>query len=92
MSQEDDIAALRARIEELDRALVEQVAERVDLARRIGEIKRATGSATLDPEREAAVIRRAVETARQHRLPAEGVREIFWSLMALCRGAQMEDT
>ncbi len=86
-----DLAELRAEIEALDRAIVERVAERVELARRIGALKRERGAGDLDPEREAAVIRRAVETARAHGLPAEGVRELFWSLMALCRGAQMED-
>lgn len=86
-----ELAELRGHIEELDRSIIHQVAERVDVARRIGELKRESGSATLDPEREAAVIRRAVEMAREHDLPAEGVRELFWSLMSLCRGAQMED-
>lgn len=86
-----EIGELRTRIEDLDRAIIRQVAERVALARRIGELKREGGAPTLDPEREAAVIRRAVETAREHGLPAEEVRELFWSLMALCRGAQLED-
>lgn len=85
------LAELRERIEELDRSIIRQVAERVDAARSIGRLKRELGSGTLDPEREAAVIRRAVETARAHGLPAEGVRELFWSLMSLCRGVQMED-
>lgn len=87
----DEIAELRAGIEALDRQIIERVAERVDLARRIGELKREAGGPTLDPEREAAVIRSAVETAREHELPAEPVRELFWSLMRLCRTAQLED-
>lgn len=86
-----EIAELRAGIEALDRQIIERVAERVDLARRIGELKRDAGGPTLDTEREAAVIRRAVETAREHGLPAEGIRELFWTLMGLCRTAQMED-
>lgn len=89
--REPDLAALRGRIEELDRSIIAQVAERVATARRIGQLKRDQGTGTLDTEREAAVIRRAVETARAHGLPAEGVRELFWSLMSLCRGVQMED-
>lgn len=86
-----EIAELRDRIEELDRVIVEQIAERASLARRIGELKSESGTATLDPEREAAVIRRAVATAREHGLPDEGVRELFWSLMALCRSIQLEE-
>lgn len=87
----DEIDELRAGIGAVDRQIIERVAERVDLARRIGELKRETGGPTLDPEREAAVIRRAVEAAREHDLPAEPIRELFWSLMSLCRTAQLED-
>lgn len=85
------IPELRSRIAAVDRAILAQVAERVELARRIGELKRESGSATMDPEREAAVIRRAVEHAREHGLPSEPVRELFWTLMGLCREAQLED-
>lgn len=85
------LEALRHRIEAVDRELVEKIAERASLARRIGAVKRAASSATLDPGREAAVIRRAVETARGHGLPEEPVRELFWTLVGLCRAAQMED-
>ncbi len=86
-----DLAELRDRIEAMDRSIIEQVAARVELARRIGALKRERGVGELDPGREAAVIRQAVETGREHGLPGEAVRELFWNLMALCRGAQMED-
>lgn len=85
-----EVAELRQRIESLDRRLLEQVAERVDLARRIGAVKRDRDAATLDPGREAAVIRRAVEAGRDHGLPEEPVRQIFWTLVELCRSAQLE--
>ncbi len=85
------IPELRNRIAEVDAEIVGRVAERVELARRIGELKRESGGATMDPEREAAVIRRAVEHAREHGLPPEPVRELFWTLMGLCRNAQLED-
>lgn len=88
---EQEIRALRARIEELDSEILRQVAERVSLARQIGELKRRLGTATMDPKREAAVIRRAVEGARPYGLQPEGVRELFWTLMGLCRAAQLED-
>jgi chorismate mutase len=43
----------------------------------------------LDPAREAEVVRLAGELARQRGLPAESVRSIFWSVIALSREAQL---
>lgn len=85
------IEELRSSIEAVDRQIVDRVAERVGLARRIGQLKRETGGPTLDPEREAAVIRRAVATAREHGLPGEEIRDLFWAIMRLCRTAQQEE-
>ncbi|NIP81725.1 MAG: hypothetical protein GWM90_21920 [Gemmatimonadetes bacterium] len=81
---------LRERIGAVDREILDAVARRLELARRIGARKRDAASATLDPEREAAVIRRAVETGRELGLPAEAVRELFWTLVGLCRSAQLD--
>ena len=86
-----DVAEVRARIEAVDRRLVALVAERLELARRIGGLKRRTDSATLDPGREAAVIRHAVENGRELGLPEEPVRQLFWTLVGLCRSAQLEE-
>lgn len=86
-----EVGEIRDRIEALDRRLLEMVAERMELARRIGQAKQASESATLDPGREAAVIRRAVETGRELGLPEEPVRELYWTLVGLCRSAQLEE-
>lgn len=82
---------LRAQIAALDEKIVQCMAERVELAGRIGVLKRDVGVGVLDPGREAAVIRHAVAVAREHGLPIEPVREIFWTLMELCRTAQVEE-
>ncbi|MGK7311477.1 MAG: chorismate mutase [Candidatus Longimicrobiales bacterium M2_2A_002] len=86
----DGIADVRVRIEALDRRLLELVAERVELARRAGAVKQRAEAATLDPGREAAVIRHAVETGRSLGLPEEPVRQLFWTLVGLCRSEQLE--
>lgn len=87
----DDVAALRAALERVDEALVMHLAERVQLARRLGAAKRAGGVLTLDPAREMEVLRRVAARAREQRLPADEVREIFWRIIALCRDAQRAD-
>ena len=60
------------------------------LGRKTATIKRAAGLPILDPQREAEVIRRAVTTAREHDLPVEAVREMFWHVVGLSRRAQEE--
>jgi chorismate mutase len=89
----DPLAALaqcRSEIEDVDRRLIALLAERVALGRRTALLKRAAGLPILDPQREAEVIRRAVVTAREHNLPVEAVREMFWQVVGLSRRAQEE--
>ena len=52
------LAAVRKKIDRLDRQLVELINERADLARTIGEIKSAAGKSIYAPEREAEVLDR----------------------------------
>ncbi|HEX8394017.1 MAG TPA: chorismate mutase [Longimicrobium sp.] len=86
----DDLLAIRGEIEELDRAMVDLIAERVALARRVGPAKRALGMPVLDPAREAEVVRRASALARDAGVPEEDVRYVFWHLVGLCRRVQLE--
>jgi chorismate mutase len=84
------LAGLRGEIERIDRQLIALIAERVRLAREVGDAKRELGVPTLDPAREAAVVRRAGELAREAGVGDEDVRYIFWHLIGLSRRAQME--
>jgi chorismate mutase len=83
-----ELARFRGRIEEIDRRLIALLAERVAMGKETAGLKKAAGLPILDPQREAEVIRRAVESAREHELPAEAVREIFWQVVGLSRRAQ----
>jgi chorismate mutase len=85
-----ELESLRVRIEALDDRLIEMLADRVGLARQVGAAKQRAGLPTLDPRREAAVVRRAGERARAAGLGDEDVRYIFWHVIGLCRRAQME--
>jgi len=85
-----EVDRARGEIERIDRQLVTLIAERVQAAREIGRAKRDAGLKTLDPAREAVVVRRAGELAREAGLDDEVVRRIFWQLIALSRNAQNE--
>lgn len=86
-----DLMQLRVAIENIDRELIRLIAERVRLARAIGNAKRAADLPTLDPAREAAVVRRAAALAREYGLHGDDVRDIFWHLIGLARRAQAEE-
>ena len=88
MTSENELAKCRDEIAGIDREIVNLLRKRVDLGRRIGVLKREMGMPILDPGREAAVIRSAVEAAREAGLADEPVREIFWRILGLSRAAQ----
>ena len=92
MSTPPELTRLRGEIERIDSEIVRLLAERVKVAREVGDTKHAAGLATLDHAREAAVVRRAVERAREAGLSRDDeVRQIFWQIIGLCRRAQTED-
>src|SRR5918998_456259 len=86
-----ELEAIRAEIGRVDEAIVFLIDERLRLARRVGELKRSVGMGVLDPSREAAVVRRAGELARQRGLDDEAVRDVFWRLIEMARSAQGAD-
>lgn len=85
-----EVDRARGEIERIDRELIALIGERVRVAREIGRAKREAGMNTLDPAREAVVVRRAGELARELGLDDEVVRRIFWQLIALSRSVQSE--
>jgi len=86
-----ELEALRGSVDAVDRAILEAFAERVRIVRRIGDVKEELGQPVLDPAREAAVVRRAAETAREAGLDDEAVRDLFWRLVGLSRRTQREE-
>ena len=87
----DALGKCRQQIESLDRELVGLLAKRVALSKEIGAMKRVAGLPTLDPAREAEVIRRAAAMARDSGLNDEKVRDIFWHVIGLSRAVQVDE-
>ena len=87
----DELGRIRQEIEAIDQSLVDSVAKRVALARRVGALKRLAELPTLDPPREAAVVRRAGALAREAGLDDEDIRYVFWQIIGMSRRAQLEE-
>ncbi|HSM61024.1 MAG TPA: chorismate mutase [Longimicrobiales bacterium] len=88
MTDEERLEALRARVQEVDRALVGLIGERRALVLEIGRVKEALGLPVLDPPQEARVVRRAAEMAREAGVDDEAVRDVLWRIIASARDAQ----
>ena len=82
------LETLRNRIFEVDEALVALVGERRALVLEIGRLKAEMGLPVLDPSREAAVVRRAAELARERGVDEELTRDVIWRIMASARKEQ----
>ncbi len=80
-ARDDELDALRARIDELDRAIVDRLNERARLAIEAGRLKEAAGrDGVRDPEREREVLLR-VAMANEGPLPQADLVEIYRRLI-----------
>lgn len=74
----------RAKIDEIDRKLVELLNERSRCAIEIGRMKQVLNMRVYDPEREREVIRR-VKAENQGPLDDEGLQRLFERIIDECR-------
>lgn len=91
MSDADrELERLRREISDVDGELIGLLRRRLELAQRIGAVKERTGRPVMDPAREAEVVRRAAEAARERGVDPELVRDVLWRIIAQARGVQDE--
>lgn len=62
---------LRSEIDQLDEKLIEVLAERFNVSRRVGELKRSNVLPPRDEEREQRQLRRVRDLAQAHGVPPE---------------------
>jgi len=85
-----DLPALRNKIDQLDRTLVELLSQRAQAAHAIGALKREAHMPIYEPDREKAVF----ENVRQHNPGPLSEREllrIYERIMDIMRQIQMEE-
>ncbi|MGN5240304.1 MULTISPECIES: chorismate mutase [unclassified Rhodococcus (in: high G+C Gram-positive bacteria)] len=74
---ETALEALRIELDRVDRALLDDVRDRLALCTRVAELKQRHDIAVLQPGRMQLVQRRARDYAERHGLSAEFVRELY---------------
>jgi chorismate mutase len=82
---------LREEIEDIDRELVELIAQRTYVATAVAEVKEERGLPTTDEQQEEAVMKRAGENARRFDVDANLVKAIFRLLIELNKVHQREN-
>lgn len=88
----DRIAELRDEINGLNVQIVELLARRVEVAKRIGEAKREQNLPIVDRTREGKVYERVRELAIEGGLDPEDVEKVFREIVDLCTRAQLEES
>lgn len=86
------ITELRDEINGLNVKIVELLARRVEVARRIGEAKRERNLPIVDRTREGKVYERVRELAIERDLEPSLVEKVFREIVDLCTKAQLEES
>lgn len=81
---------LRERISAVDEELIRLIGERRNLVLEVARVKERLGLPVMDPGREAAVVRKAAERARELGVDQEMTRDVVWRIMAAARQVQEE--
>ncbi|HYR59352.1 MAG TPA: prephenate dehydratase [Chthoniobacteraceae bacterium] len=85
---------IRKKIDAIDEQLLRLLNERADLAREVGEVKRAEGAEIYAPEREESVLRSLVakNAGLKGRLPDAAIRAIYREIMSAALALEKELT
>jgi len=84
-----DISDWRARIDAVDKTLVELLSRRAEYALKIGEIKKARGMKIYEPERERRVLEQ-VQALNQGPLSNDAIRRLFERIIDESRRQERE--
>jgi chorismate mutase/prephenate dehydratase len=84
MSNDEQLAALRAQITEIDRAIIEAFNRRLEIVAQIKRHKDEHGIAFLDPNREAAMLAQQ-SSENSGPLSEDGLRALYAELLALTK-------
>lgn len=76
-----ELQKLRRAIDKLDKAIIAQVAGRLAIAGRIGELKKRSGAKIRDPKREALLQKLHAQWSVQFKISKKTITKIFALIM-----------
>jgi 4-amino-4-deoxychorismate mutase len=82
VSTNDDLAALRSEIDEIDRGIVELLARRLDVCRRVADVKSKNATSIIQPERVRQVLTSRRQWAIDEGIDADFAEQIFRTLLS----------
>lgn len=88
IESQESIAETRKQIDALDEELIELLAERMRLSKTIGELKKKSGKAVLDPKREEKLKKLHQRLAKKHGLSPTFVEKLFEDILSHSRKLQ----
>jgi chorismate mutase/prephenate dehydratase len=88
MSQKE-LETLRHQIDDIDNAILNHLARRVETIRKIIDLKTNSGEEVFVPEREAQILNRLKKSAGNN-LTFEEVENVFLPILSVCRSRQSE--
>ena len=90
MTYKKEIGELRRTIDRLNEELIGKLSERVDVASKIGTVKKRHGKPVIDRKREDEVYDQVRKLALVRNLDPEGVERVFREIIRLCTDVEME--
>jgi len=84
MTYEQEITQPRNEINKINEEIILKLKQRVEVAKKIAEIKKKYGKQIIDSGREQLVISQARNQGLEHGLNPEGVERIFQEIIKLC--------
>jgi chorismate mutase len=92
VSYENEIEELRKEINRLNTEILEKLAQRVEVAKEIGVVKKRHGLPIVDRGREKRVIEQVKDLALSLGLDANGTERVFREIIRFCTDAEKEDS
>ena len=88
MNFEEEIKELRSEINTLNRVIIEKIKERINVAEKIGEVKKRHRMPVEDKVRESIVYQQIRKLAEENLLPHENIERIFKEIISICIDAE----
>jgi 3-deoxy-7-phosphoheptulonate synthase/chorismate mutase len=90
MSYSEDIEELRSEINKLNKDIIEKIKKRVEIAQKIGEVKKKHGKPIKDKARESIVYQQVKRLSEKNCLPSDNIESIFKEIINICIKAEEE--